>query len=552
MLTEKINSDYKMNNSEIYKPGNQSVIVFAKKTAFVHKLYAMLSDKSLSNLIWWSRKDDDCVFALHPGTEFANILTNYFKHGNVSSFVRQLHMYGFHKVFDLNHDTKYESNDLKSDDLVWEFRHSTGYFRKGDESSLNLIKRRSSNKTNQEDNNMRSVSPSNAYYLQQQQQIQQHQHLQHQPVHQVPQHLHHPIQLHPAQHHHNAHHAHHPHPHPYAQNYTLTSEYPRYQPYQPYPYYKTIPDKNLISRDHHQIANELIKQQSSLANQSENLHKDLRLTASDVLKITDQIPQIIPILKRNSNNSQYQEHLNSIQQNFLNRAESYIPSPLSSNSKSSLGDPFGKPRQESIHFWDNSNNRHPSLVDPLYPSPNGSVSSTMSGHYIPSIDRSKSNLLSPSSSPSLRSEKETTSSLPHLYQTHPMIIQKRSESLDNSLSPKNHRTNHPPRSVPEDYKKDTNQLRPSVTDLNQSSNNHSISSNSTHNTLYSAHSSISSISSRNSNGSFSGLNDLIKKNELPELTRSRSSTETLTKLNTSNSKLSVSSLLTTEIEEKNK
>lgn len=105
-----------------------------KKNAFVHKLYSMLSDEKLSHLIWWNENSGaKNTFSLLPGKEFSKILSNYFKHGNVASFVRQLHMYGFHKV-----------NDNNSDNSIWEFKHSSGKFRKDDEESLVHIKRRSS------------------------------------------------------------------------------------------------------------------------------------------------------------------------------------------------------------------------------------------------------------------------------------------------------------------------------------------------------------------------------------------------------------------------
>lgn len=107
-----------------------------KKNAFVHKLYAMLSNKKLAHLIWWTG-DDSNTFALYPSKEFADALLEYFKHGNVASFVRQLHMYGFHKVLDP------ASLAYDKDLPIWEFRHSLGLFKKNDESSLMYIKRRS-------------------------------------------------------------------------------------------------------------------------------------------------------------------------------------------------------------------------------------------------------------------------------------------------------------------------------------------------------------------------------------------------------------------------
>lgn len=113
-----------------------------KKAAFVHKLYAMLSDPELSQLIWWTPNTDNGTFALQPGAEFAHALTGYFKHGNVASFVRQLHMYGFHKVCD-----QPSTSPNGGSQPVWEFIHSSGMFKNGDESSLLLIKRRTSSNT---------------------------------------------------------------------------------------------------------------------------------------------------------------------------------------------------------------------------------------------------------------------------------------------------------------------------------------------------------------------------------------------------------------------
>ncbi|KAL9614889.1 MAG: hypothetical protein Q9167_000631 [Letrouitia subvulpina] len=88
------------------------------QTAFIHKLYNMLEDSSIQNLISW-------------------VLAQYFKHTNISSFVRQLNMYGFHKVSDVFHSGSPES-------ALWEFKHGNGNFKRGDLAGLREIKRRAS------------------------------------------------------------------------------------------------------------------------------------------------------------------------------------------------------------------------------------------------------------------------------------------------------------------------------------------------------------------------------------------------------------------------
>lgn len=133
-----------------------------KKNAFVHKLYSMLNDPKLSHLIWWTRNEESNTFALYPGKEFANALTGYFKHGNVASFVRQLHMYGFHKVSDPQSNDNL-SNINKDTPPIWEFKHSSGKFKKNDESSLIYIKRRSS--SNSSRNNSATFSENDSSIL---------------------------------------------------------------------------------------------------------------------------------------------------------------------------------------------------------------------------------------------------------------------------------------------------------------------------------------------------------------------------------------------------
>ncbi|KAH3671266.1 hypothetical protein OGAPHI_000489 [Ogataea philodendri] len=124
-------------------------------TSFIHKLYAMLEDHDLDHLIWWH--SNQTSFYVLPSEEFTRVLSNYFKHANVASFIRQLNMYGFHKVNDnFNNETltttpppseqagsRKGSNSSNNSSFVWEFKHSSDWFRQGNVEGLTQIKRRS-------------------------------------------------------------------------------------------------------------------------------------------------------------------------------------------------------------------------------------------------------------------------------------------------------------------------------------------------------------------------------------------------------------------------
>ncbi|EME41386.1 hypothetical protein DOTSEDRAFT_73714 [Dothistroma septosporum NZE10] len=105
------------------------------QTAFIHKLYNMLEDQSIQHLISWSSTNES--FVMSPSSEFSKVLAQYFKHTNISSFVRQLNMYGFHKVSDVFHTGS-------PDSPLWEFKHGAGNFKRGDLVGLREIKRRAS------------------------------------------------------------------------------------------------------------------------------------------------------------------------------------------------------------------------------------------------------------------------------------------------------------------------------------------------------------------------------------------------------------------------
>ncbi|KAF3181898.1 hypothetical protein TWF788_006361 [Orbilia oligospora] len=105
------------------------------QTAFIHKLYSMLEDAAIQHLISWATSGES--FVMSPTGEFSKVLSQYFKHTNVSSFVRQLNMYGFHKVNDVFHSAS-------PDSALWEFKHGGGSFKRGDLASLRDIRRRPS------------------------------------------------------------------------------------------------------------------------------------------------------------------------------------------------------------------------------------------------------------------------------------------------------------------------------------------------------------------------------------------------------------------------
>ena len=66
----------------------------------------MISKIYLDDLISWSEEGTSFIIKNQP--EFArSLLPYYYKHSNMASFVRQLNMYGFHKVMSV------ESGGLK-------------------------------------------------------------------------------------------------------------------------------------------------------------------------------------------------------------------------------------------------------------------------------------------------------------------------------------------------------------------------------------------------------------------------------------------------------
>ncbi|KAG9040110.1 stress-responsive transcription factor hsf1 [Tulasnella sp. JGI-2019a] len=103
--------------------------------AFLNKLYSMVNDPANSELIRWSDEGDSFFVPNHErfGRE---VLPRFFKHGNFSSFVRQLNMYGFHKVPHLQQGVL--QNDTETE--LWQFVNQ--HFQRGQPDLLMLIQRK--------------------------------------------------------------------------------------------------------------------------------------------------------------------------------------------------------------------------------------------------------------------------------------------------------------------------------------------------------------------------------------------------------------------------
>ncbi|TFK36449.1 hypothetical protein BDQ12DRAFT_609910 [Crucibulum laeve] len=115
--------------SQISKSARQVV------PAFLQKLYEMVNDPKNAELIRWSEAGDSFFVLDHE--RFAHeVLGRWFKHRNFSSFVRQLNMYGFHKIPHLQQGVLKSDNDTE----FWNFAHAN--FHRGQPDLLCLIQRK--------------------------------------------------------------------------------------------------------------------------------------------------------------------------------------------------------------------------------------------------------------------------------------------------------------------------------------------------------------------------------------------------------------------------
>ncbi|KAJ3195405.1 stress-responsive transcription factor hsf1 [Irineochytrium annulatum] len=124
--------------------------------AFLNKLYNMVSDEDTNDLIHWS--DDGTAFIVQRHEDFArDVLPKFFKHNNFSSFVRQLNMYGFHKIPHIGQGA------LHSDGLpeMWEFANP--HFQRNQPDLLCLVSRKKGREGEGEKDNSGGVIDVNGF-----------------------------------------------------------------------------------------------------------------------------------------------------------------------------------------------------------------------------------------------------------------------------------------------------------------------------------------------------------------------------------------------------
>lgn len=114
--------------------------------AFLGKLWRMVEDPETNELISWSESGQS--FMIRNQSKFAKeLLPRYYKHNNMASFIRQLNMYGFHKI------VSPDAGGLKTvnNDEV-EFCHT--YFVRGHAYMLEHIKRKITKDQNLRESNL--------------------------------------------------------------------------------------------------------------------------------------------------------------------------------------------------------------------------------------------------------------------------------------------------------------------------------------------------------------------------------------------------------------
>ncbi|KAK9447709.1 uncharacterized protein V1518DRAFT_420206 [Limtongia smithiae] len=113
------------------------------KPAFVMKLWTMVNDPKNATYITWM--PDGLSFQVLNREQFEKtVLPKYFKHSNFSSFVRQLNMYGWHKVQDVT------AGAMQSGEETGQFK-SPNFIRGREDLLDNIVRNRGGKGSDDED-----------------------------------------------------------------------------------------------------------------------------------------------------------------------------------------------------------------------------------------------------------------------------------------------------------------------------------------------------------------------------------------------------------------
>ncbi|THH16478.1 hypothetical protein EW146_g4165 [Bondarzewia mesenterica] len=120
-----------------FKAGVHSLNKAARQSVpqFLQKLYEIVNDPNNNDMIRWTDSGDSFVVLDHERLS-REVLGRWFKHQKFQSFVRQLNMYGFHKIPHLQQGVLKSDSDTE----IWNFEHP--HFHRGQPDLLCLIQRK--------------------------------------------------------------------------------------------------------------------------------------------------------------------------------------------------------------------------------------------------------------------------------------------------------------------------------------------------------------------------------------------------------------------------
>lgn len=113
-------------------------------TTFLKNTYEILNNESLNSIIRWT--EDGGSFLITDIYNFTNsVLPNFFKHKNLSSFIRQLNMYGFRKekeddsqMLEFTHPLFHRDKKQLLKEIHRKSNETVGFLKKGEIQDLAL------------------------------------------------------------------------------------------------------------------------------------------------------------------------------------------------------------------------------------------------------------------------------------------------------------------------------------------------------------------------------------------------------------------------------